>query len=73
MLDVAPTILHPLGAEVPLDMDGKVLAPIYESVWLARNAPRYADIDTTLESETDVETEASEDALEQLRALGYIE
>ena len=73
VLDVAPTILHPLGAEVPLDMDGKVLAPIYESVWLARNAPRYADIDTTLESETDVETEASEDALEQLRALGYIE
>ena len=44
-----------------------------ESVWLARNAPRYADIDTTLGTEADVETEASEDALEQLRALGYIE
>ncbi len=54
-------------------MDGKVLVPMYESAWLARNAPRYADIDTTLESEADVETEASEDALEQLRALGYIE
>ena len=33
----------------------------------------YADIDTSLEREGNVETEASKEVLEQLRALGYIE
>ena len=76
VLDVAPTILHLLNAPVPLEMDGKVLAQIFESDWLAQNAPRYADIDTTLEvkdGEDGFETDASDEALEQLRALGYIE
>ena len=76
VLDVAPTILYLLGADVPLEMDGKVLAQIFESHWLTQHAPRYADIDTTLaikDVEDGFETDVSEEALEQLRALGYIE
>ncbi len=79
VLDVAPTILYLLGADVPLEMDGKVLAQIFESHWLTQHAPRYADIDTTLaikaikDGEDGFETDVSEEALEQLRALGYIE
>ncbi len=73
VLDVAPTLLHLLGASVPLDMDGKVLASIFESSWLASHPPRYVDADTSLELEAGGPVEASEDALEQLRALGYIE
>lgn len=73
VLDVAPTLLHLLDAAVPLDMDGKVLASIFEASWLASHPPRYVDGDTSLELEADARVEASEDALEQLRALGYIE
>ena len=54
-------------------MDGKVLASIFESDWLAENPLRFSDTDTSLRPEDGVMTEASEEALEELRALGYIE
>ena len=73
VLDVAPTMLHLLGSSIPLDMDGKVLASIFESEWLRSHAPRYVDADTSFSPDGDTPTEASPDALEQLRALGYIE
>lgn len=77
VLDVAPTMLHLLGAPVPLDMDGKVLASVFESSWLNAHLPHYVDVDTSFSPETDAAAngsdEASEDALEQLRSLGYIE
>lgn len=73
VLDVAPTLLHLFAQPVPLDMDGKVLASIFESDWLAENPLRFSDTDTSLRPEDGVMTEASEEALEELRALGYIE
>jgi len=73
ILDVAPTLLYLFGQPVPLDMDGHVLASVFESDWLERNPSRYADVDTSWSPEPGGMTEASEDALEELRALGYIE
>ena len=73
VLDVAPTMMHLLGSRVPLDMDGKVMASIFESEWLNAHLPSYVDVDTTFSFDGEAPTEASEDALEQLKSLGYIE
>ena len=73
VLDVAPTMLYLLGSSIPLDMDGKMLASIFESDWLGSYAPRYVDADTSLRPDGDVPTEASPDVIEELKALGYIE
>jgi predicted AlkP superfamily phosphohydrolase/phosphomutase len=73
VLDVAPTVLHLFGAPIPLDMDGKVLAQIFEGSWLADHGPRYADVDTSFSSDEEALTEGREEILEQLRALGYIQ
>ena len=40
----------------------------YDGLWIFLFLPRYADIDTSLEREGNVETEASKEVLEQLRA-----
>jgi hypothetical protein len=73
LLDVAPTILHRLHEPVPFAMDGKVLAPIYEAEWLRANPPQYADKDIEGSVGAGVSREATEDVLDRLRALGYIE
>jgi predicted AlkP superfamily phosphohydrolase/phosphomutase len=73
LLDIAPTILHLLAEPVPLAMDGKVLAPIFDEGWLRAKPPRYADRSIEGQVGTGVSREATEDVLERLRALGYIE
>jgi predicted AlkP superfamily phosphohydrolase/phosphomutase len=73
LLDIAPTILHRLGEPVPLAMDGKVLAPIFEADWLGANPPRYTDQSIEGQVGTGVSREATEDVIERLKALGYIE
>ena len=73
ILDVAPTVLHALGEPVPLDMDGKVGASSFEAAWLEANPPRYVDTDTSLLPLTAPTGEVSEEMLERLRSLGYLE
>ncbi len=73
ILDVAPTVLHALGEPVPLDMDGKVGASSFEAAWLEANPPRYVDADTSLLPLTAPTGEVSEEMLERLRSLGYLE
>ena len=43
LLDVTPTLLHLMGQPVPQAMDGRVLTAIFDTAWLARNAPHYTD------------------------------
>ncbi|HSF14035.1 MAG TPA: alkaline phosphatase family protein [Vicinamibacteria bacterium] len=73
VLDVAPTLLHAFAQPVPLDMDGNVLAALFEEDWLRSNPLRFTDVDTSMSLEGGETTEASEEVLEELRALGYIE
>jgi hypothetical protein len=54
-------------------MDGKVLAPIFESEWLRANPPRYVEKDITGDVGGGVSREGTEEVLERLRALGYIQ
>ena len=73
VLDVAPTILQLFGAPIPLDIDGKALAQIFESTWLADHPLRYVDMDTSFTSDQETLTEGDEEVMERLRALGYIQ
>lgn len=70
LIDLAPTVLHLLGLEVPSDMDGRVLKEILTN----EASIRYEDIDNSLvrvaqnymPEETDIVTQ-------RLRSLGYLE
>jgi len=73
LLDIAPTILHRLSEPVPLAMDGKVLAPIFEPEWLLSNPPRYVEKNIEGDVGGSVSREGTDDVLERLRALGYIQ
>jgi hypothetical protein len=54
-------------------MDGKVLAPIFEPEWLRANPPRYIEKNIEADVGGGVSREGTEDVLERLRALGYIQ
>jgi predicted AlkP superfamily phosphohydrolase/phosphomutase len=73
ILDVAPTVMYALGEPVPLDMDGKIGASGFDAAWLEENPPRYVDMDTSLRPLTAPTGDVSEEMLEHLRALGYVQ
>ncbi|HXV61111.1 MAG TPA: alkaline phosphatase family protein [Vicinamibacteria bacterium] len=72
VLDVAPTLLHLLSSPVPLAMDGKVLAQIFEPETLERAPPRYVDSEIDFDVGTEASSEGQDDVLERLRSIGYI-
>ena len=73
VLDVAPTLLYLLGAPIPFSMDGKLLVQMLEPEALSMRAPVYREIDTGLVPNEVPAVEASEEILEELRALGYVQ
>ncbi|HSF14596.1 MAG TPA: alkaline phosphatase family protein [Vicinamibacteria bacterium] len=72
VLDVAPTLLHLLSSPVPLAMDGKVLAPIFEPETLERHPPHYVDSEIDFDIGAEASSEGQNDVLERLRSIGYI-
>ncbi|MDX1436935.1 MAG: alkaline phosphatase family protein [Anaerolineales bacterium] len=75
LMDLAPTILHLLGLEVPPDMDGQVLVNIFHRhyqeqhpVRMGRKPARYDSV----EAVPDLTSEEEAEVLEQLRKLGYV-
>lgn len=73
VLDVAPTVLQMFRAPIPVDMDGKVAVQLFDSDWLNEHPARYSTEDSSLALGGAVMDEGTEEALEQLRTLGYIE
>jgi predicted AlkP superfamily phosphohydrolase/phosphomutase len=73
ILDVAPTLLHLFGEPIPLDMDGKPLAALFDERWLAARAPRYAAASRMAEAEATPSSEASDEVLERLEGIGYMQ
>ena len=73
IVDIAPTVLHTLGFPVAEDLDGRVISEAFTGEWLAdhpiRPTPTYGDID---HGPTQV-AEPTDDLIERLRSLGYIE
>jgi predicted AlkP superfamily phosphohydrolase/phosphomutase len=77
LIDLAPTILHLLGAAVPDDTDGRVLEDAVEPAFLASHpikthatTPVISNSDETMGSCTSEEAAKIE---ERLQALGYLD
>ncbi|ADQ69321.1 hypothetical protein C499_12165 [Halogeometricum borinquense DSM 11551] len=72
VVDVAPTVLHSLGQEIPEMADGRVLAEMFRSdsepATTAVQTGRYAKREGAKATETDTET-----VEDRLRGLGYME
>ena len=73
VLDVAPTVLQLFRAPIPVDMDGKVAVQLFGSDWLNERPARYSTEDSSRALGSAAMDEGTEEALEQLRTLGYIE
>lgn len=75
IIDLAPTILHILGLEIPDDMDGVVLKELFDPEWFDSNPPRISSSISTGEGKNPRKlTEEEEEKLkEELQGLGYIQ
>ncbi|MBI3824887.1 MAG: alkaline phosphatase family protein [Candidatus Rokubacteria bacterium] len=73
LIDVAPTVLHLVGEEIPDDMDGRVLEELLEAD-PRRPAPRrYRAEATAARGSQDLSAEDQAVILDRLRGLGYID
>jgi predicted AlkP superfamily phosphohydrolase/phosphomutase len=74
IIDFAPTMLHSLGAEVPSDMDGRVLEGVFDPRYLEKNPVRYTDAGSDSEGDRPgaMTDEESEEIRERLRGWGYL-
>jgi predicted AlkP superfamily phosphohydrolase/phosphomutase len=72
-VDVAPTVLHLLGAPAALDMEGVVLTDLVDPAWLKEHpvsyVPSYGRRETSGEV---IATDADDEIRRELEALGYI-
>ena len=74
IIDYAPTILHSFGAEVPSDMDGRVLEEIFTPEYMSDNPVRISDaVEYAAPEKPGAMTdEESEEIRERLRGWGYL-
>ena len=76
LLDVAPTVLTLFGLPIGEDMEGKVLASVFEESPQTERIPSWEDVDgeagRLLAEPEDVNPAAAQAALRQLVELGYI-
>jgi len=73
IIDVAPTIYHLLGLDVPESLDGKALTQALSES--SAQAVHYADIDVreAEHAETEYNEEESDKVAQRLRDLGYLD
>lgn len=74
IIDIAPTIIHSLGLGVPENMDGRVLADVFQDSFMKKNPVRgSASGENGHDNSASVYTQEESDEIEeQLRGMGYI-
>jgi predicted AlkP superfamily phosphohydrolase/phosphomutase len=77
IVDLAPTILHLFGMDIPADMDGSVLTEALKEEYLARHPVRWSEAAPEMEGEVGAEGEVFTDEEsgrieENLRGLEYL-
>lgn len=73
LIDLAPTLLHLLGAEIPADMDGRVLTELFDRSFLTARPVAYGPPDEDSREPRSLLTEEEEkDVVRRLKELGYL-
>jgi predicted AlkP superfamily phosphohydrolase/phosphomutase len=74
IIDLFPTIYHMFGLQIPADIDGKSLTPIFTPEWLSENPVRFSKTVAHFEEiKEDVYSKEDEAEIrERLKGLGYI-
>jgi predicted AlkP superfamily phosphohydrolase/phosphomutase len=76
IMDIAPTILYLMGLPVPPDMDGKVIVPIFNDMFLESNPIIFADPtpeESKIKEESIYTAEDERQIINELKGLGYID
>jgi predicted AlkP superfamily phosphohydrolase/phosphomutase len=74
LIDVAPTVLHVMGCKVPKDMDGRVLAGIFEAGFMEQRPVAFTEpAASKREARSEMSADDQKQVLERLRSLGYID
>jgi hypothetical protein len=74
--DVAPTILYLLDAEIPSDMDGRLIEDAVEPTMLKEQPPKYKKVkseEVDISEQVKLTPEQEEAIMNRLRDLGYVE
>ncbi len=74
VVDLAPTILHWMGHEVPADMDGRVLQDLMSDSFVEQNPVRLTEAGTGQQASgnRDYTDEEEDEIMQRLRDLGYM-
>jgi predicted AlkP superfamily phosphohydrolase/phosphomutase len=73
LMDLAPTILYLLGAQIPSDTDGKVLHDIITAEFRQSNPVQYTDsVDETPAAEDALSAADRQNIISRLEELGYL-
>lgn len=76
IIDIAPTVLYLMGAPIPADMDGNVIAEAINPSYLSANPISYSEADksiTFLQQQTEYTRSEEKQIEETLKSLGYID
>jgi arylsulfatase A-like enzyme len=69
LIDLAPTMLHLMGLQVPLDLDGRVLS---EALIDSRAVQFGGSAESNTKTEEGYTEEEEEEVIDRLKDLGYI-
>ncbi|TFH20341.1 MAG: hypothetical protein E4H03_12400 [Myxococcales bacterium] len=74
VIDLAPTVLHWLGHEVPADMDGRVLTGVMTEEYVRDHPVRLSEAsgDQQARGDRDYTAEEEDEIMNRLRDLGYM-